>query len=79
MCVSEGAVSHWFKCDNSLDIDNLYAICQYVGVSLDQIFGIDPIFVTALNADENELVLAYRIAGKETRENIRSILKLDTK
>lgn len=79
MGVSEGAVSHWFKGDNSLDIDNLYSICQFVGVSLDQIFGIDPFYVSVLNAEENELVLAYRIAGKETRENIRSILKLDTK
>ena len=76
MGVSEGAVSHWFKGDNSLDIDNLFSICQFVGVSLDQIFGVDPIVVSVLNEDENALLIAYRKAGTETQENIRSILKL---
>ena len=76
MGVSEGAVSHWFKMDNSMDIDNLYSLCQYIGVSLDQVFGLDPIVVGVLTPEENELVVAYRNAGNETRENIRRILNL---
>lgn len=76
MGVSEGAVSHWFKGDNAPDIDNLYEICQYIGVSLDQVFGIDQIYVNTLSEDENNLIMAYRKAGSETKSNIRSILKI---
>ena len=73
MGVSDSAVSHWFKGDNSLDIDNLYKICQFVGVSLDQVFGIDPICFTVLNPEEDKLVTAYRGA-----EDMAKKIALDT-
>lgn len=79
MGVSESAVSHWFKGDNSLDVDNLYKLCQFIGVSLDQVFGVDPFYVTVLTPEENDLLIAYRKAGSETKENIRSILRLPAK
>lgn len=73
--VSTSAVSHWFKCDNSIDMDNLYKICQFIGVSMDQVFGLDPIVVGVLSVEENDILVAYRNAGEETRENIRRILQ----
>ena len=74
--VTEGSVSHWLKGDNSLDMDNLYQICLYIGVSLDQIFGIDPIYVDTLTPDENDLLHAYRIAGPDIQNGVRRFLNL---
>ena len=76
MGVSESAVSHWLKCDNSLDMDNLYQICRYIGVSLDQIFGIDPIIVDTLTSEENELIKAYRNSGIDSQNGVRRFLGL---
>ena len=77
MNVSESSVSHWFRGDNSLDIDNLYKLCQFLGVSLDQIFGIDPIVVGVLTPEENEILLAYRNASKDEKNMVRRAFKLD--
>lgn len=74
MGVSPGSVSNWFKGSNFLDVDNLYILCQFLGVSLDQIFGIDSIVFNALNEDENNVISAFRSSNKTTKENIRRIL-----
>ena len=76
MEVSPGSVSHWFKGDNFLDIDNLYKLCRYLNVSLDQVFGLDPIIVGVLNNDENEILVAYRNANDDEKNMIRRALKL---
>lgn len=76
MGVSTGCVSNWFRGNNSFDIDNLYRLCQYLGVSLDQVFGIKPIVVGILNNDENELLSAYRNASHEEKNVIRRALNL---
>ena len=76
MNVSEGSVSHWFRGDNSLDIDNLYKLCQFLGVSLDQIFGIDPIVVGVLTPEENEILLSYRNASLDEKNLIRRAFNL---
>lgn len=76
MGVSAGSVSHWFKGDNFLDIDNLYKLCRYIGVSLDQVFGLDPIVVGVLNDEENEVLVAYRNASDDEKKIIRRVLNL---
>ena len=76
MGVSESSVSHWFRGDNFLDIDNLYRLCQFLGVSLDQVFGLKPIVVGILNDDEDEVISAYRRASKEEKAVIRRALNL---
>ena len=76
MGVSESSVSHWFKLDNSMDMDNLYQICKYIGVSMDQIFGIDPIIVDTLTPEENELVFAYRNSTNDMQNGVRRFLNL---
>ena len=76
MGVTAGSVSHWFRGDNFLDIENLYKLCQFLGVSLDQVFGLDPIVCGILNSDEAAFIEAYRRAGSETKENIRRILQI---
>ena len=74
--VTGSSVSHWLKGDNALDMDNLYWICRYIGVSLDQIFGIDPIYVDTLTSEENNILISYRKAGDETQSAIRKILDI---
>ena len=76
MNVSESSVSHWFRGDNSFDIDNLYKLCRYLGVSLDQVFGLDPILVGVLNTDENDVLLAYRNASDDEKNMIHRALGL---
>ena len=80
MGVSSSSVSHWFKGDNFLDIDNLYKLCCYLGVTLDQIFGLVPIAIGILNDDEQEVINAYRQSSPAEKNLIRRALNLpDTK
>lgn len=79
MGVSAGSVSNWFKGTNFLDVDNLYKLCQWLGVSLDQIFGIDPIVFGALNPEENDIVMAYRKSDDGTKSAIRKLLDVPDK
>lgn len=61
MNVSQGSVSNWIKGTNSIDIENLAKLCLFIGVSLDQIYGVSPITPSvSLNKDETELVAIYR-------------------
>ena len=76
MGLTESSISHWLKGDNPPDMDNLFILCRYLDVSLDQIFGIDPIVVNVLNSDENEILLAYRKSSDEVKHVIRSALGL---
>lgn len=76
MGVSTGCVSNWLRGTNSFDIDNLYKLCQYLDVSLDQIFGIKPIVVGILNSEENEVITAYRNASDDEKAMIRRALNL---
>lgn len=67
--VSQGAVSNWIKGTNSIDIEKLAELCRYLGVSLDQIYGVTPIEPDVmLSRDEASLLAMYRImndAGKK--------------
>lgn len=76
MGVTSSSVSHWFKGDNFLDIDNLYRLCQFLGVSLDQVFGLKPIIAGVLNAEEDEVLAAYRKSSPEAKDMIRRALNL---
>ena len=79
MGVSAGSVSNWFKGTNFLDVENLYKLCQYLGVSLDQIFGVAPIVFGALNPEENDIVIAYRKADAGTKAAVRKLLDVPDK
>lgn len=73
--VSQGSVSNWFKGTNSIDIDNLYNLCCYLGVSLDQIFGIKPLNPEIiLSDDELQLIASYRIADERARTDAKKLL-----
>lgn len=65
MGISQGSVSNWMKGINSIDIENLARLCEFLGVSLNQIYGIDPITPDALlMAEEAELLHVFRSLNK---------------
>ena len=65
MGISQGSVSNWMKGINSIDIENLAKLCGFLGVSLNQIYGVDPITpASLLSAQENELIHIFRSLNK---------------
>ena len=76
MNVSPGSVSNWFKGVNFLDVENLYKLCLFLGVSLDQIFGVSPIVFGAMTEQENEIVVSYRKADPGTQASVRKLLDI---
>ena len=68
MGVSQGSVSNWIKGTNSIDIENLAELCRFLGVSLDQIYGVTPITPeVTLSSEETELVSLFRMLNAEGR------------
>ena len=69
MGVSQGTVSNWFKGTNSIDIENLAELCSFLGVSLDQIFGFDPITPDViLSPEETDLLGLFRSLNRSARD-----------
>ena len=61
MGVSQGSVSNWIKGTNSIDIENLAELCAFLGVSLDQIYGVAPLTSdVVLTQEETELLSTFR-------------------
>lgn len=68
MGVSQGSVSNWIKGTNSIDIENLAELCHFLGVSLDQIYGVAPITPeVTLSSEETDLVSLFRMLNSEGR------------
>ena len=69
MRVSQGTVSNWFNGTNSIDIENLAELCSFLGVSLDQIFGFDPIAPDViLSPEETDLLGLFRSLNRSARD-----------
>lgn len=65
MGISQGSVSNWMKGTNSIDIENLAKLCEFLGVSLNQIYGVDPITPESLlSSQEAELIHIFRSLNK---------------
>ena len=61
MGVSEGTVSNWIKGTNKIDIESLAEVCSFLGVSLDQIYGMAPITPeVSLSPEELHLISIWR-------------------
>lgn len=78
MGVSEGSISNWFSGRNAIDIDNLYKVCCLLNVSLDQIFGIEPLNPEiVLSDDEARLIAAYRSSDPKIKDAALTMLEND--
>ena len=70
MGVSQASVSNWVKGNNSIDIEKLAELCGYLGVTLDQIYGLKPIKTDDTISEEQKSIreiLAKKL--KECRTN----------
>lgn len=68
MGVSQGTVSNWFKGVNSIDIENLAELCAFLGVSLDQIYGVAPITPgVTLSQEETDMLSLFRALNQDAR------------
>lgn len=77
MGISQGSVSNWIKGTNSIDIENLAELCSFLGVSLDQIYGVAPLEQSAsLTPDETELLGLYRAVIPVGQEHIMSTARM---
>lgn len=77
MGISQGSVSNWIKGTNSIDIENLAELCAFLGVSLDQIYGVAPLEQNAsLAPDEAELLGLYRAVIPEGQRHIMSTARM---
>ena len=73
MKVSQGTVSNWFKGTNSIDIENLAELCSFLGVSLDQIFGVAPLTPeVTLSQEETDLLSMFRALNSEGKDMLMS-------
>ena len=73
MKVSQGTVSNWFKGTNSIDIENLAELCSFLGVSLDQIFGVAPLTPeVTLSQEETDLLSMYRALSSQGKDMLMS-------
>lgn len=74
MGVSQGTVSNWFKGTNSIDIENLAELCAFLGVSLDQIFGVSPMTPEViLSQEETDLLSMFRTFNQNGKDLIMNI------
>lgn len=73
MKVSQGTVSNWFKGTNSIDIENLAELCSFLGVSLDQIFGVAPLTPeVTLSQEETDLLSMFRALNSQGKDMLIS-------
>ena len=73
MGISQGSVSNWMKGINSIDIENLAKLCEFLGISLNQVYGVDHITAESLlSAQEAELLSLFRSLNKNGKSMIIS-------
>lgn len=68
--ISPSSVSNWFHGTSFIDIENLYKLCLYLGISLNDVCDMDSVFTK----DENQLLVAYRGADDRAREDAMKML-----
>jgi transcriptional regulator with XRE-family HTH domain len=77
MGISQGSVSNWIKGTNSIDIENLAELCSFLGVSLDQIYGVAPLEQSiTLTPGESELLSLYRSVTAAGQDHILSTARM---
>lgn len=73
MKVTQGTASNWFKGTNSIDIENLAELCSFLGVSLDQIFGVAPLTPeVTLSQEETDLLSMFRALNSQGKDMLMS-------
>lgn len=70
--VKKQSVSGWRRGETSPDLDNMIAVCNYYGITLDEFVGRGE---DATNREEHELIERYRSMTAEQRAAILAMVK----
>ena len=74
--VTQGAIANWENGIRAPSIDALPDIARLLNVSIDQLFGIQPIPPMSLTEEEKQIVLAYRAADERIKQLVRYSLEM---
>lgn len=76
--VSKSAVSHWLSGDNSIEIDTLAKLCDYLGITLNQIAGLEALDEKLIvNRREYILIKMFRELNANEQDRIEAMIKYD--
>lgn len=64
--VKKQSVSGWRRGETSMDVDNMIAVCDYYGITMDEFVGRG---TKAAKSEETRLVELYRALGDDDRRN----------
>lgn len=67
--VSQGSVANMLNGVSGIDIDVLISICELLGITLNQVYGLDPVD-GVLSCDELNLVNIYRALDHVGRQKV---------
>lgn len=67
--VSNGSVANWFKGTNGIDIENLVRVCEYIGITLDQVYGLKPT-ENNLNGEALKLVNVFEALNQRGKTKV---------
>lgn len=79
--VSRSNVSTWERGVNPPDVETIFKICEYLNVTVADMFGCDTIDKNnqlSVHGFEKDLVISYRNADELDKAIVRRTLKLDT-
>lgn len=69
--VKQGSVANWLNGVNGMDMERLYQICTFLGVSLDQIVGIDPVY-DSVSDREIRLINVFRVLNETGKQRVET-------
>lgn len=76
--VKHNTISSWESCTNSVDIDNLFKICDALNISVNEMLELDSKNAFKLNNSEKKLITAYR-EHPEMQAGINKMLDIEDK
>lgn len=74
--VSQSSVSNWINGTNSVDIDTLAKLCDFLGVSLNQIAGLEVLDTQeVVTGRELKLLISYRALNEEEKKQVDDFIR----
>lgn len=70
--VKKQSVSGWRRGETSMDVDNMIAVCDYYGITMDEFVGRG---TKAAKSEETRLVELYRALGDDDRRMVVSLME----
>ena len=75
----QSTIATWESGRSMPDVDTLFRICQILGISVNDMYGVSSSADNSLSHDESEIIKAYRAANPLDRALVRRVLGLQEK